>query len=119
MINKEKIKRRIAKAIQKLPETVIIKREKLDDFNQPLSDPPVEVCTIEGLYHKSNTSINVSVGDGGIVKGNKKEYFMAVYDDNAQLIREGDSFECKGHKYTIQDLGNNNDIYLDMLIERM
>jgi hypothetical protein len=24
----------------------------------------------------------------------------------------------KGNRYIIQDLGNNNDIYLDMLIER-
>lgn len=117
MINKEKIKRRIAKAIQKLPETVTVKREELDQFNQP-SGEFIDICTIEGLYHKGNTSISLSVGDGGIIKNNKKEYFMVVFDDNAQLIKEGDSFELKGNKYIIQDLGNNNDIYLDMLIER-
>ncbi|KGG81069.1 hypothetical protein Y919_02565 [Caloranaerobacter azorensis H53214] len=118
MINKEKIKLRIAKAIKKLPETVTVKRESLDKFNQPTGDS-VDVCTIEGLYHKGNTVISVSIGEGGIVKGNKKEYFMVVYDENAKLIQEGDYFELKGHKYVIQDLGNNNDIYLDMLIERM
>lgn len=117
-LNKEKIKIRVAKAIHKLPTTANIKRDALNDFKEAVGTAS-DICTVVGLYHRGNTTLNITLNDGGKVKSNKKEYLMIVYDSDAQLIKEGDYFMIGTNKYVIQDLGNNHDIYLDMLIEKV
>lgn len=116
-LNKEKIKLRVAKAIDKLPTTAEIKRAALNDFNEPIGDPS-DVCTVDGLYHRSNSGLSVNFQEAGRIKSSKSEYLMVVYDTDAQLIKEGDYFMIGTNKYIIQDLGNNHSIYLDMLIEK-
>ena len=113
----EKIKKRVKKAIEKAPAAVTVSRREKNEYEEPVGEP-VEICNIDGLYHKGNTSINIVVSEGGIVTANKKELLMVVFDEDAQLIKEGDFLIYKGNEYTIQDLGNSLDIYLDMLIER-
>ncbi len=120
-LNIEKIQGKIKKVIDQLGIEVVIKRNVLNELNEPM-DEPVIVCTLKGYFHKGKSSLNinlVNISDAGRVIGNKAEYLMIILDKEGQLVQEEDFFEIKGKKYKIVDLGNNFDIYNDMLLKRM
>lgn len=119
-LNKEKIRQRVAKAIEKMPSEAVIKRPELNEFEEA-TENETTICTINGLYHKGNTTLNINMVEGGVVTSNKKEFLMVVYDTAAQLIKAGDNLYLGAAEtlYKVQDLGNSHDIYLDMLIEKV
>lgn len=121
MINKEKIKAKVKKAIKKLPSRAVVKRAYTNDFGEK-SDLLELVCELEGLYHEgSNLSISLSLQNKGEVKTDKGLYFLIAYDETAKLIQKDDYIYIEGYKYQIKDLGNINkmDIYMDMKLQEV
>ena len=122
MINKEKIKAKVKKAIKKLPSQAVVKRAYTNDFGEK-SDLLELVCEIEGLYHESNNqySQNITLQNKAEVIKRKNIYFLIAYDETAKLIQKDDYIYINGYKYQIKDLGNVNkmDIYMDMRLQEV
>lgn len=119
MINKEKIKAKVKKAIKKLPSQAIVKRAYTNDFGEK-SDLLELVCELEGLYHEGS-NLSITLENKGEVKSDKGLYFLIAYDETAKLIQNDDYIYIEGYKYQIKDLGNVNkmDIYMDMKLQEM
>lgn len=122
MINKEKIKAKVKKAIKKLPSRAVVKRAYTNDFGEK-SDLLELVCELEGLYHESNNQYGQSItlqNKAEVIK-EKSIYFLVVYDETAKLIQKDDYIYINGYKYQIKDLGNVNkmDIYMDMRLQEV
>ena len=122
MINKEKIKAKVKKAIKKLPSQAVVKRAYTNDFGEK-SDLLELVCELEGLYHESNNqySQNITLQNKAEVIKRKNIYFLIAYDETAKLIQKDDYIYIEGYKYQIKDLGNVNkmDIYMDMRLQEV
>lgn len=122
MINKEKIKAKVKKAIKKLPSQAVVKRAYTNDFGEK-SDLLELVCELEGLYHESNNqySQNITLQNKAEVIKEKNIYFLIAYDETAKLIQKDDYIYINGYKYQIKDLGNVNkmDIYMDMRLQEV
>lgn len=122
MINKEKIKAKVKKAIKKLPSRAVVKRAYTNDFGEK-SDLLELVCELEGLYHESNNqySQNITLQNKAEVIKEKNIYFLVAYDETAKLIQKDDYIYINGYKYQIKDLGNVNkmDIYMDMRLQEV
>ena len=122
MINKEKIKSKVEKAIKKLPSLGVVKRAYTNDFGEK-SDLLELVCEIEGLYHESNNqySQNITLQNKAEVIKRKNIYFLIAYDETAKLIQKDDYIYIEGYKYQIKDLGDVNKmaIYMDMLLQKV
>ncbi|SCI51602.1 hypothetical protein [Intestinibacter bartlettii] len=122
MINKEKIKAKVKKAIKKLPSQAVVKRAYTNDFGEK-SDLLELVCELEGLYHESNNqySQNITLQNKAEVIKGKNIYFLIAYDETAKLIQKDDYIYINGYKYQIKDLGNVNkmDIYMDMRLQEV
>lgn len=122
MINKEKIKAKVKKAIKKLPSQAVVKRAYINDFGEK-SDLLELVCELEGLYHESNNqySQNITLQNKAEVIKEKNIYFLIAYDEIAKLIQKDDYIYINGYKYQIKDLGNVNkmDIYMDMRLQKV
>lgn len=119
MINKDKIKTKVKKAIRKLPSYAVVKRAYTNDFGEK-SDLLELVCELEGLYHEGS-NISVTLQNKGETKTDKGLYFLIVYDETAKLIQKDDYIYIEGYKYQIKDLGNVNkmDIYMDMKLQEV
>ena len=119
MINKEKIRAKVRKAIKKLPTQAIVKRAYINDFGEK-TDLLEKVCDLEGLYHEGS-NISITLQNKGEVKSDKGLYFLIVYDETAKLIQEDDFLFIGNTKYQIKDLGNINkmDIYMDMKLQEV
>lgn len=122
MINKEKIKAKVKKAIRKLPSYAVVKRAYTNDFGEK-SDLLELVCELEGLYHESNNqySQNITLQNKAEVIKGENIYFLITYDETAKLIQKDDYIYINGYKYQIKDLGNVNkmDIYMDMRLQEV
>ena len=122
MINKEKIKSKVEKAIKKLPSLGVGKRAYTNDFGEK-SDLLELVCELEGLYHESNNqySQNITLQNKAEVIKGENIYFLIAYDETAKLIQKDDYIYINGYKYQIKDLGNVNkmDIYMDMRLQEV
>ena len=122
MINKEKIKSKVEKAIKKLPSLGVVKRAYTNDFGEK-SDLLELVCELEGLYHESNNqySQNITLQNKAEVIKVENIYFLIAYDETAKLIQKDDYIYINGYKYQIKDLGNVNkmDIYMDMRLQEV
>nr|DAY75422.1 MAG TPA: hypothetical protein [Caudoviricetes sp.] len=122
MINKEKIKAKVKKAIKKLPSQAVVKRAYTNDFGEK-SDLLELVCELEGLYHESNNqySQNITLQNKAEVIKGENIYFLIAYDETAKLIQKDDYIYINGYKYQIKDLGNVNkmDIYMDMRLQEV
>ncbi len=122
MINKEKIKSKVEKAIKKLPSLGVVKRAYTNDFGEK-SDLLELVCELEGLYHESNNqySQNITLQNKAEVIKGENIYFLIAYDETAKLIQKDDYIYINGYKYQIKDLGNVNkmDIYMDMRLQEV
>lgn len=119
MINKEKIKAKVKKAIKKLPSQAVVKRAYTNDFGEK-SDLLELVCELEGLYHEGS-NLSITLENKGEVKSDKGLYFLIAYDETAKLIQKDDYIYIEGYKYRIKDLGNVNkmDIYMDMRLQEV
>lgn len=119
MINKEKIKAKVKKAIRKLPSYAVVKRAYTNDFGEK-SDLLELVCELEGLYHEGS-NLSIALQDKGEIKTDKGLYFLIAYDETAKLIQKDDYIYIEGYKYQIKDLGNINkmDIYMDMKLQEV
>ena len=122
MINKEKIKSKVEKAIKKLPSLGVVKRAYTNDFGEK-SDLLELVCELEGLYHESNNqySQNITLQNKAEVIKGENIYFLIAYDETAKIIQKDDYIYINGYKYQIKDLGNVNkmDIYMDMRLQEV
>ncbi|MGM9536080.1 MAG: hypothetical protein ACI3VR_12530, partial [Intestinibacter sp.] len=109
MINKEKIRAKVRKAIKKLPTTAVIKRAYLNDFGEK-TDLLEKICELEGLYHESNNQYgqNITLENKAEVIKEKNLYFLIVCDETAKLIQKDDFLFIENTKYQIKDLGNVN-----------
>lgn len=112
-----KIKPKVQKVINKFPTEVVIYRDSLNEFKEPIGKDLV--CEVTGFWHDGNTMISQITTDGGKVKRDKQYFLMVVYDKISSMIKEGDYFVLEDKKYSIVDLGNcnNMNIYLDLLLK--
>lgn len=119
MINKEKIKAKVKKAIKKLPSQAVVKRAYLNNFGEK-TDLLEKICELEGLYHEGS-NLSITLQNKGEVKSDKGLYFLIVYDETAKLIQKDDFIYIDGFKYQIKDIGNINkmDIYMDMKLQEV
>lgn len=117
MINKERIKVQVAKAISQDPSVVDVKRQGVNAFNEPQGE--FDVTKITGFFYNGSQSLNINVTTGASTITGRNEKFIVVYDTEGQKIKENDYFILNGIKYKITDLGNLFDICLDMTLERV
>lgn len=112
-----KIKPKIQKVINKFPTEVVIYRDSLNEFKEPIGKDIV--CEVTGFYHEGNAQISAITTDKGEVKRSKQKFLMVIYDEETVKIQENDYFILDDKKYIIKDLGNQNrlNIYFDMLLE--
>lgn len=122
MINKEKIRAKVKKAIKKLPTKAIIKRSYLNAFGEK-TDLLEEICILEGLYHESNNQYGstITLENKAELMKEKNIYFLIVFDEIARLIQKDDFLVIGNIKYQIKDLGNvnNMDIYMDVRLQEV
>lgn len=116
-MNVEKTQKQVKKAIDKFGKEVEIRRNGVNEFNEPNDEPSI-VTTIKGYYYKGQ-SISINTSEAGEVAFNKEEKLMIVLDIKGQKVQTGDYFLLNDIKYEIADLGNNFDIYLDMTLKRV
>lgn len=117
MINKERIKIQVVKAISQDPSVVEIKRQGINDFGEPQGESEVTIVT--GFFYKGSQSLNINISTAASITTGRNEKFLVVYDTEGQKIKENDFFTLNDIKYKIIDLGNLFDIYLDMTLERV
>jgi uncharacterized protein YneR len=109
-----KIKPKIEKAINKLPTRTIVKRNTINEFGEPAGE--TIICEVVGLFHEGNSSVTQITKDSGVVKKEKQQFLMVIYNDMTINIKENDLVYMENDKFTIQDLGNQNrmNVYFDL-----
>lgn len=119
-LNKNALRIKVKKAKDKMPDTVQVYRQGIDDFGEDV-EGDIFVTEITGQYYDKSGGvyINLSTKEAGTIKDNKREKFMVVVDDNSNKIKEGDFFTLNGVSYFITDLGNTMDVYYDFSLERI
>lgn len=106
------------KAIEKMPTTAVVKREVLNDFQEPTGEEK-EIITVTGFYRKEKSRLNIVLSEGGEYKTHApNQKFLVVYDDDTKVIQEKDYLIINDKKYKIIDLGEEYGIFMDMTLER-
>lgn len=119
MINVERIKKQVQKAIATMPTEINLKRlQKTDDGYGGEIEQEIDVATFSAFMEDkaSGMQINVTTGDAGTLKRLRNISFIAVYD-NSFTIKAGDYFTIKETKYKVRYPSNQYDIFWQCELE--
>lgn len=87
--------------------TITFLRDKLNDFNEP-DGSSIEVATIKGLWHTSNSYVTLTKGDAATVRSKPSPEFLTLFEDGKD-IKQGDYVMLNGTKFNVNgpvDVGN-------------
>ncbi len=122
-LNTEALKRKVAKAIDKMPVTVTVFRHKKDAWNEPCGQETVATITgqlnLGARYKGKNAFVDTQVSNAGRTLRGQGEKLMVVIDEESRKIQPGDWFALDGVDYEIVDLGNSLEVYFDFSLERL
>lgn len=117
MINVERIRKQVRKAIDALPTEIRLKRkEKIDDGYGGYIQQEVDVKTFNAFINFDSPSIVISNNDSGNITKLKSITLLAVYDATFE-IRKDDYFISNGIKYRVKYPLNPYDIYWECELE--
>jgi len=117
-INRERLAEKVRRAVERLPDCVVVERAGRNEFGEPCGW--AAVTELKGhFYVRKNSYITEALTDAGSAKANNTERFLTAADDKARMVAEGDEFEIYGVRYKVVDLGNTLDVYFDFALGRV
>ncbi len=115
-IDKQYLRAKISEAIKQMPYDVVIYREKLNAYKEP--EGYIKVTELVGiLYKNSDRNIQVNLSDKGEVILPKNKKFLVDYNDKSILVQEGDFLFWGNKCWKILSLGEEFEIYFEMVVE--
>ena len=78
------------------------KRGKLDKFKQP-TDEVIDIITLKGIYHESNSYITKNVSDAAITQSKKKPMILTLFE-NIGTLQQDDFVFINNVKYKVTGL---------------
>ena len=112
MINRDKIKLAVEKAVNQLPTKALLYKPIKDDYH--VTSSYESICELTGvLYTDDNTSKNITYSDPGISYNYPSKKFITVYNEN---IKEG-YLLVTDKVYEIVYPGENMKIYNDIALK--
>lgn len=118
-INKAKIKKRIQRAIEKLPTYIELKRIDKIGPEYDYEEKEVPVASFPAFLDRSKSAMKqeaMVLKKQGDVKSVAKISILLVWDESF-VIQEGDFFYLDGLKHVIVYPKNNFDIYWECDVE--
>ena len=117
MINVERIRKQVQKAINALPTEINLKRiSEIPDGYGGYTKGEIDVKTFNAFINFDSPSIVVSNNDAGDITKLKSITLLAVYDPTFE-IQKDDYFTSKGTKYRVRYPLNPYDIYWECELE--
>jgi|GEM_PF-882001 len=115
-IDKQYLRAQVSEAIKQMPYDVVIYREKLNAYKEP--EGYIKVTELVGiLYKDSDRNIQVNLSDKGEVILPKNKKFLVDYNDKSILVQEGDFLFWGNKCWKILSLGEEFEIYFEMVVE--
>lgn len=115
-IDKQYLRRKVAEAISKMPYDVVVYRENLNDYKEVLGyDKITELAGI--LYKDSDRNIQINLSDKGEVNTPINKKFLVDYNDKSILVQEGDFLFGGKQCWKILSLGEEFEIYFEMVVK--
>lgn len=82
-------------------------RDALDKFKDKL-EYAGEVGTIKGIFHESNSYVNLNTSDGSVTQTEPRPQIFCLYED-AKYIQPKDFLRINGKKYEVTGVSNYNE----------
>ncbi len=111
MINRESVKAQISLAIQQLPSTGIVYRERKDQYHARVDLE--EIAVLEGLFYTEERSSlkDINISTPAQLPPKKHKNFLTVYDEESAKVQQGDLIKVEGEFFRIDDVGENLQMY--------
>lgn len=119
MINVERLRQQVQKAINALPAEINLKRlMEIDDGYGGSTKDEVEVKTFNAFidFASNKPSITINTSESGSITSVKNIILLAAYDTTFS-IQKDDYFSYKGTNYKIRYPINQFDIYWECELE--
>lgn len=118
VINKERAKAKIRKAINTCPTDCKLQRKKLDKFNQP-SGEFQNLSNFTGYFQVTTTRQKYKVTHNGVLPVAPAINLMVIIDEDTKIIRKGDFIRANEELYKVIDFVDMNKlgIYYDIVLE--
>lgn len=92
---------KISRFIKMQGETFVFKRQKLNEFKEPIKDEYDEV-TIVGVYHEVNSQVTEMKAESSITKSQPQPRILCMPEEGVKL-QQGDITTYRGTKYKVID----------------
>ena len=117
MINVERLRRQVKKAIDAVPIEIVLKRlEEVDDGYGGNKTSEVDVKTLNVMISFNKSSANISINDAGENLMLRNMELMSAYDPTYE-IKQGDYFDYQGFRYKVTFPINNFNAFWKCSIE--
>lgn len=124
MISKERMRNVVKKAIQQLPTTVKIKREREDKYHEKTGEYD-DIATLTGVLYKNDTSNSLffNMSTNNFTQDPNSIYFLCDWNEDSIKVKSLDILETQDQDiqqtFEIQDPGANMEIYLNMQLKEV
>jgi hypothetical protein len=98
----------LKRAIERQGQNAEIRRERLNDFNEPAGEPET-VCVIRGLLHTTSLYLALSHLEAGQVRAKNQPQFLILHRED---IREKDLLYLEEKPYTITGIDDPGNLHL-------
>ena len=111
MINREAIKAQISLAIQQLPSTGIVYRERKNQYHARIDLE--EIAILEGLFYTEERSSlkDINLTTPAQLPPKKHKNFLTVYNEETVKVQQGDLIKIDEEFFRIDDVGENLQMY--------
>ena len=100
MINKKFELYKLRRELKRDGTQFTFMRNSLNEFNEPGGDP-IEVVTVVGLYHETNSYVTVTSQDGSTTRTEKKPMLLCAVEDIVDKgLQVGDYVDVQDNVYS-------------------
>lgn len=117
MLNPTFLKNKIKRQINQNGQKFVFYKYEEDQFHQ-VSDEPSEEIEVLGIYHTTNSYINVNTKDGASISKKLQPMILVLYEDGEKINKE-DKVVISGKEYVVNDKNNINsfDVAFDISLK--
>ena len=118
MLNAKFLKNKVNRQINQNGQLFVFVRYGEDDYHQ-VSDEPTEEIELRGIYHTSNSFVQVSTSDGASIKRKPQPMILCLYEEGKE-IKENDTVVIGEDTYKVVDVNNINafNAVIDISLEK-
>lgn len=98
-------------------KTFLFRRQKLNEFNEPINDDFEEI-EVRGIYHEVSGYVTKNANDNSVTRSKPQPMILCTVEE-AAMLKKNDVLVFNGRKYIVVDFMNLNeyDICADVSLE--